>query len=51
MTDVRRLRVLADAPVRHIEAVRARDGHRSPAVTAMLECLRAAARQAEPAAP
>jgi DNA-binding transcriptional LysR family regulator len=33
----------ADAPVRHIEAVRPRDGHRSPAVSAMLECLRDAA--------
>jgi DNA-binding transcriptional LysR family regulator len=33
----------ADAPVRHIEAVRAHDGHRSPAVSAMLDCLRAAA--------
>jgi DNA-binding transcriptional LysR family regulator len=36
-----------DAPVRHIEAVRAHDGHRSPAVSAMLECLRVAARQAK----
>jgi DNA-binding transcriptional LysR family regulator len=34
----------ADAPVRHIEAVRPRDGYRSPAVSAMLECLQAAAR-------
>jgi DNA-binding transcriptional LysR family regulator len=33
----------ADAPVRHIEAVRPRDSSRSPAVTAMLECLQAAA--------
>jgi DNA-binding transcriptional LysR family regulator len=33
----------ADAPVRHIEAVRPRDGYPSPAVTAMLECLQAAA--------
>jgi DNA-binding transcriptional LysR family regulator len=33
----------ADAPVRRIEAVRAPDGRRSAAVSAMLECLRTAA--------
>jgi DNA-binding transcriptional LysR family regulator len=38
----------ADAPVRVIEAVRARDGYRSPPVSAMLECLRSAVRGAPP---
>jgi DNA-binding transcriptional LysR family regulator len=33
----------ADAPVRHLEAVRPRDGYHGPAVSAMLDCLRAAA--------
>jgi len=33
----------ADAPVRHVSAVRPRDGYRSRAVTTMLESLGAAA--------
>ncbi len=37
------VRPLTGAPVRHIAAVRPRDGYRSPAVAAMLECLQAAA--------
>jgi hypothetical protein len=36
------------APVRHVSAARPRDGYRGPAVTAMLDSLRAAAATLSP---